>query len=186
MPPSGRYGSRDRLRLDATSLPVAPRGASRSLWCAVRFSAGTVANAAAWAVLAVLIAVAFVTVNLLGPAGLVILGLFVLFVCAAVPIRGIGRAERRRSRRRQQGKGWRRRPPASNAREYPSTRAPAVSCGMAQPCVRWPGHRDWCRGVPGPDRIQSREPGFAGAASKIPVVPTGDGLPRRGCFCERK
>ena len=124
MPPSGRYGSRDRLRLDATSLPVAPRGASRSLWCAVRFSAGTVANAAAWAVLAVLIAVAFVTVNLLGPAGLVILGLFVLFVCAAVPIRGIGRAERRRSRHRQQGKGRYPRPPASNAREYPPTRAP--------------------------------------------------------------
>ena len=50
----------------------------------MRFSGGTVANAAAWAVLAVLIAVAFVTLNLLGPAGLVILGLFVLFVCTAV------------------------------------------------------------------------------------------------------
>jgi hypothetical protein len=50
----------------------------------MRFSAGTVANAAAWAVLAVLIAVAFVTVNLLGPAGLVILGLLILFICTAV------------------------------------------------------------------------------------------------------
>jgi hypothetical protein len=50
----------------------------------MRFSAGTFANAAAWAVLSVLIAVAFVTVNLLGPAGLVILGLFVLFICTAV------------------------------------------------------------------------------------------------------
>jgi hypothetical protein len=52
----------------------------------MRFSASTVANAAAWAVLAVLIAVAFVTVNLLGPAGLVILGLSVLFVCTAVSL----------------------------------------------------------------------------------------------------
>ena len=58
----------------------------------MRFSAGTVANAAAWAFL---VAVAFVTVNLLGPAGLVILGLFVLFICTAVnfyedaPTRGI-------------------------------------------------------------------------------------------------
>jgi hypothetical protein len=50
----------------------------------MRFSAGTVANAAAWAVLAVLIAVVFVTVNLLGPAGLVLLGLFVLFTCTAM------------------------------------------------------------------------------------------------------
>jgi hypothetical protein len=50
----------------------------------MRFSAGTVANAAAWAVLAVVIAVAFVTVNLLGPAGIAILGLFVLFICTAV------------------------------------------------------------------------------------------------------
>ena len=50
----------------------------------MHLSASTVANAAAWAVLAVLIAVAFVTVNLLGPAGLVILGLFVLFICTAM------------------------------------------------------------------------------------------------------
>ena len=50
----------------------------------MRFSAATVANAAAWAVLAVLIAVVFVTVNLLGPAGLVLLGLFVLFICTAM------------------------------------------------------------------------------------------------------
>jgi hypothetical protein len=73
----------NRLRLDANP---ASSGATapRSLWCGMRFSAGTVANAAAWAVLAVLIAVAFVTVNLLGPAGLVILGLFVLFICTAV------------------------------------------------------------------------------------------------------
>jgi hypothetical protein len=34
--------------------------------------------------LAVLIAVAFVTLNLLGPFGLVILGLFVLIICTAV------------------------------------------------------------------------------------------------------
>jgi hypothetical protein len=47
----------------------------------MRFSAGAVANAGAWAVLAVLIAVVFVTVNLLGPAGLVLLGFFVLFIC---------------------------------------------------------------------------------------------------------
>jgi hypothetical protein len=50
----------------------------------MRFSAGTVANAAAWAVLAVLIAVVFVMVNLLGPAGLVLLGLFVLFISTAM------------------------------------------------------------------------------------------------------
>ena len=47
----------------------------------MRFSAGTVAHAAAWAVL---IAAVFVTVNLLGPAGLVLLGLFVLFICTAM------------------------------------------------------------------------------------------------------
>jgi hypothetical protein len=47
----------------------------------MRFSAGTAANVFAWAILIVLIAVAFVMVQILGPFGLVVLGLLTLFVC---------------------------------------------------------------------------------------------------------
>jgi hypothetical protein len=49
----------------------------------MRLSAGDVANAFAWAVLIGLIAVAFVMVEILGPFGLVVLGLLILFICTA-------------------------------------------------------------------------------------------------------
>jgi hypothetical protein len=47
----------------------------------MRFSAGTVANAAAWAVIIGLVAVAFGFVAILGPFGLAVLGLLTLFIC---------------------------------------------------------------------------------------------------------
>jgi hypothetical protein len=47
----------------------------------MRFSAGAAANIFAWAILIVLIAVAFVMVEILGPFGLVVLGLLTLFIC---------------------------------------------------------------------------------------------------------
>jgi len=50
-------------------------------------SPGTVANAAAWAILFGLIGVAFVLVVVLGPFGLILLGLFTLFVCTSVGLR---------------------------------------------------------------------------------------------------
>jgi hypothetical protein len=49
----------------------------------MRLSAGSVANALAWAVLIGLIAVASVMVQVLGPFGLVVLGLISLFICTA-------------------------------------------------------------------------------------------------------
>jgi hypothetical protein len=45
------------------------------------------ANAAVWAILIGLIAVAFVMVVILGPFGLILLGLFTLFVCTSVSLR---------------------------------------------------------------------------------------------------
>lgn len=53
----------------------------------MRLSTGTVANAVAWAALAGLIAVAFVTVVALGPFGLILLGLLTLFVCTSIDLR---------------------------------------------------------------------------------------------------
>ncbi len=50
-------------------------------------SASALANAAAWAVLIGLIGVAFVMVVVLGPFGLILLGLLTLFVCTSVPLR---------------------------------------------------------------------------------------------------
>jgi hypothetical protein len=47
----------------------------------MRFSAGNIANAAAWAVVLGLVAVAIVLVNLWGPFGLIILGLLTLLIC---------------------------------------------------------------------------------------------------------
>jgi hypothetical protein len=52
----------------------------------MRFFAGTIANAAAWIVLIALVTVAFVMVVILGPFGLVILGLATLCVCTAVQL----------------------------------------------------------------------------------------------------
>jgi hypothetical protein len=49
----------------------------------MRFSASTVLNAAAWAVLLGLIAVAFVLVEIWGPFGLILLGLPTVFICTA-------------------------------------------------------------------------------------------------------
>jgi hypothetical protein len=45
------------------------------------------ANAAAWAILIVLIAVAFVLVVILGPFGLILISLLTLFVCTSVSLR---------------------------------------------------------------------------------------------------
>ena len=53
----------------------------------MRFSVTGMANAVAWAVLFGLIAVAFVMVVILGPFGLVLLGLLTLFVCISVSLR---------------------------------------------------------------------------------------------------
>jgi hypothetical protein len=50
----------------------------------MRFSASTVANAAAWAVLLGLIGVAFVMVVVLGPFGLILL---TLFICTSIDLR---------------------------------------------------------------------------------------------------
>jgi uncharacterized membrane protein YdcZ (DUF606 family) len=47
----------------------------------MRLSAGIAANFFAWIVLIGLIAVAFVMVEILGPFGLVLLGLLTLFIC---------------------------------------------------------------------------------------------------------
>jgi hypothetical protein len=54
---------------------------------AMRLSVFTVANAAAWAVLLGLIAVAFVMVVILGPFGLILLGLLTVFVCTSASLR---------------------------------------------------------------------------------------------------
>ena len=49
--------------------------------------ATTIANATAWAVLVCLIAAAFVVVVILGPFGLIVLGLLTLFVCTSFSLR---------------------------------------------------------------------------------------------------
>jgi hypothetical protein len=51
------------------------------------FSGRTAANAFAWAVIIGLIAVAFVMVLVVGPFGLVLLGLFTMFVCTSFKLR---------------------------------------------------------------------------------------------------
>jgi hypothetical protein len=50
----------------------------------MRFSTSTAANAIAWAVLVGLIGIAFVMVVVLGAFGLILLGLFTLFVCTSI------------------------------------------------------------------------------------------------------
>ena len=50
----------------------------------MRFYATAIANAVAWALLIALIGLVFVVVNVLGPFGLILLGLAVLFVCTSV------------------------------------------------------------------------------------------------------
>src|SRR4051812_34159954 len=56
---------------------------SRLLYRDMRFSAITITNAAAWAILIGLVAVAFVMVVIWGPLGLIVLGLFTLLVCTS-------------------------------------------------------------------------------------------------------
>jgi hypothetical protein len=53
----------------------------------MRTPASTIANATAWGVLICLIAAAFVVVVILGPFGLIVLGLLTLFVCTSVNLR---------------------------------------------------------------------------------------------------
>jgi hypothetical protein len=53
----------------------------------MRIPASTIANGTAWAVLICLIAVAFVVVVILGPFGLIVLGLLTLFVCTSFSLR---------------------------------------------------------------------------------------------------
>jgi hypothetical protein len=53
----------------------------------MRVSAGAAANAVAWAVLIGLICIAFVMVVILGPFGLILLGLLTLFVCTSFALR---------------------------------------------------------------------------------------------------
>jgi hypothetical protein len=53
----------------------------------MRPSAGAVANVTAWAILIGLICVAFVMVVVLGPFGLILLGLLTLFICSSVQLR---------------------------------------------------------------------------------------------------
>ena len=53
----------------------------------MRISATAIANATARAVLIGLIAVSFVMVVILGPFGLILLGLFTLFICTSAQLR---------------------------------------------------------------------------------------------------
>ena len=53
----------------------------------MRLSAHTATNTIAWAMLIGLIGIAFVTVVILGPFGLILLGLMALFVCTSVQLR---------------------------------------------------------------------------------------------------
>jgi hypothetical protein len=53
----------------------------------MRFAPSTAANAVAWAVLIGLICVSFVLVVILGPFGLILLGLLTLFVCTSFTLR---------------------------------------------------------------------------------------------------
>lgn len=59
----------------------------RAVAFAMRIPATTIANATAWAVLVCLIAAAFVVVVILGPFGLIVLGLLTLFVCTSFSLR---------------------------------------------------------------------------------------------------
>jgi hypothetical protein len=52
-----------------------------------RLTPSSVANAFAWAILTGLICIAFVLVVILGPFGLILLGLFTLFVCTSASLR---------------------------------------------------------------------------------------------------
>jgi hypothetical protein len=54
---------------------------------AMRLTPSTAANAFAWTILVGLIAVAFVLVVILGPFGLILLGLLTLFVCTSASLR---------------------------------------------------------------------------------------------------
>ena len=53
----------------------------------MQLRATDIANATAWAAILVLIAFAFVLVHLLGPFGLILLGLGILFVCTSISLR---------------------------------------------------------------------------------------------------
>jgi hypothetical protein len=53
----------------------------------MRLSASSVANGTAWAILIGLIGAAFVLVVVLGPFGLILLGLLTLFICTSVQLR---------------------------------------------------------------------------------------------------
>jgi hypothetical protein len=53
----------------------------------MRLPVATMANAAAWAILIGLIGVAFVMVVILGPFGLILLGLLTVFVCTSAGLR---------------------------------------------------------------------------------------------------
>jgi hypothetical protein len=53
----------------------------------MRFSMSTATNAAAWAVLFGLIGVAIAMVAVLGPFGLILLGVLTLFVCTSIDLR---------------------------------------------------------------------------------------------------
>jgi hypothetical protein len=53
----------------------------------MRFSGSTAANAAAWAVIIGLIGLACAMVVIIGPFGLILLGLFTLFVCTSINLR---------------------------------------------------------------------------------------------------
>jgi hypothetical protein len=54
---------------------------------AMRLTPSSAANAFAWAILIGLICVAFVMVVILGPFGLILLGLLTLFVCTSASLR---------------------------------------------------------------------------------------------------
>jgi hypothetical protein len=53
----------------------------------MRLSGLIIANAVSWAMVIVLIALAFVMVLAIGPFGLILLGLFTVFVCTSVNLR---------------------------------------------------------------------------------------------------
>lgn len=87
----GQGDERDACSIVASSAEPRGRSAGVALGSAVSFAmripASTIANATAWAVLICLIAVAFVVVVILGPFGLIVLGLLTLFVCTSVTLR---------------------------------------------------------------------------------------------------
>jgi hypothetical protein len=57
------------------------------LFYPMRLSTSTVANGTAWAILTGLMGVVFVLVVVLGPFGLILLGLLILFICTSVQLR---------------------------------------------------------------------------------------------------